>query len=229
MIIRQIRAGIAMLFGALSLPLLAHPFAPQLLFSYISHPQISLIQDELRQAYSNLGIELAFTPVASEREFILGNRGDVDGIAAKFAFAEEQLPDMVRVDVPLMTVEIYLVCSQSVVCQHQVLQDARKTIALVGGKTVLSEVLGDSPVRRIELSSHQQVLDMLGHKRIDYALLALSYKHIPMLGSQGIQIALPAVYKGKVYHYLHQRYAEQVADVERELRYVVERSNSISK
>lgn len=227
MLIRQLCAGILLLSGAFFQMAYAEPPPSVLLFSYISHPQISLIQNELRQAYANLGIELAFTPVASEREFIVGNRGEVDGITAKFAMAEEQLPDMVRANVALMEVEVYLVCAKTVVCQQQILQDASKMLALVGGKTVLSEALQSTKIRRMELSSHQQVLDMLAHKRIDYALLVLSYEHIRMIGPQGIQIALPAVYQGEVYHYLHRRYAELVPAVERELRYVVEQSNRL--
>ncbi|MBN7821913.1 hypothetical protein [Bowmanella yangjiangensis] len=219
-------AFLCLWLGAYSLTTGAAPARPSLLISTIEHPQISLIENDLRMAYDRLGITVQFTQVAGEREFMVGNRGEVDGIAAKFSLVEQQLPEMLKVNVPLMNVEVYLVCAADTVCQQPILDDPKQTVALLGGENAMSFALRHRKAQRLELVSHEQILKLLEIKRIKYAVVALSYENIQMIDSGGIQISLPAVYSDMVFHYLHRRYVDLIPSVERELGKVVRDSQS---
>ncbi|WP_102798629.1 hypothetical protein [Bowmanella denitrificans] len=219
---RQWCAPIIMLMGAQIFVAEAENNRPRLLISTIKHPQISLIEKDLSMAYSHLGIDLQFVEVAGEREFIVGNRGEVDGIAAKFSLVEQQLPEMLKVNVPLMNVEVYLVCASDSLCQQQILDDPTQTVGLLGGKNAMSFALRHRKIKRMELVSHAQILKLLELKRLKYAVLALSYQNIQMIDAAELQISLPAIYSDKVYHYLHSRYAGLLPEVEKALRKVVD-------
>ncbi|GAB3026645.1 hypothetical protein GCM10027098_24150 [Bowmanella dokdonensis] len=187
---------------------------PPLLFSHVEHPQIELIKPLLKQAYNSLQIPIEFVAIPPERELRAVERGEVDGITARTGFIESGLSHTFRVPVSLLDVNIYLICRIGVVCDPQMLNEPLVSVAVPSGDSIARLILKDRKALALELTSNDQLIELTGLGRIDFALFAVVASREELLADYRVQVAQPKILQTGVYHYLNERHRHLIPAVE---------------
>ncbi|GAA0375150.1 hypothetical protein GCM10009092_44250 [Bowmanella denitrificans] len=190
----------------------------KLLFSYIEHPQVGIVTDLLKSSYQSLGIELEFVKVAAERERIMAVNGELDGIAVRLSSMAPMLDNMRMVKVPLLKVQVRLVCRLGIECDNGLLDHTGIQIAVPQGSRMAADIVKKNQLKALWFTSNQQILDMLEMGRIDYGLTAyIDNRDFPFDASR-LQLAEVSIHNEAAYHFLHKRHARLMHQVELALR-----------
>ncbi|MDF2180098.1 hypothetical protein P2G88_17725 [Aliiglaciecola sp. CAU 1673] len=198
-----------------------------LLISYIEHPTASFLNQLLKDAYAELGLQLQFEPMPFERGRLMAIRGEVDGLAARVGPIAADLPNMIKVKVPLLKISIHLICSPQAACDNQVLEDPATTVAVPSGNNHADVIMKEHRAKTLDMKDLQQIMAMLANGRLSYGLFVIADRHDPQLGS--IQIAQPPLETQVVYHYLHVKHMALLPDLEKSLAKVVAAADSVDR
>ncbi|MES2263239.1 MAG: transporter substrate-binding domain-containing protein [Pseudomonadota bacterium] len=160
----------------------------------------------LQEAYRHIGIDLITATAPTERSLSDSNRGLLDGQLARIAGLEEQYPNLVRIPVPIVTVDAVAFTKQARfdVKGWDSLRPYR--IGIVQGQKFATN--GTRGMQVVSLPSTEQLfieldaghIDVAVSTRIEGVLMTRQIKaqHIILLEAPLEKIIL--------YHYVHQRH-----------------------
>lgn len=110
----------------------------KLTFSYTSHPVVDkVLLPLIRQAYQNLGIEVEFIAVESQRAQQLLNDGLVDGDVARIGQVASRIPNVVLVAL-LDKLSLSLRCRPDIQCNTEDVNNAELRIFMASSRATLA-------------------------------------------------------------------------------------------
>jgi ABC-type amino acid transport substrate-binding protein len=172
----------------------------------------------LQRVYSSLGYTLEFRPIPMLRSLKEANNGRLDGEICRMQAIASQYANLVRVGVPLCTIQVVAVAAQPLeLSGWEDFADLR--VARRRGAVGLNSML-PSEATVMVAPDVQKALDFVAGGRVDVALLARSNIYPWMHASQYKQLHVIPLQFGRIslYHYLHKDHADLVPRVESALR-----------
>ncbi len=188
-------------------------------FGYIDQPLSSMSLAVLKAAYEKLGytIETAKGPAA--RILADSNAGLSDGEVHRIAAISSQYPNLIRIDVPINTVEGMLIsCGKTYDLKN--IKDLEKyRVAVRIGNIYATNLTKDLP-NVTRTTSADKLLQLLLEGRVDLLLSdrpwAISQKGLP--GNECLRIQEPPLVTIPLYHYIHKRHRALVPAITRVLK-----------
>ncbi|RVT48147.1 transporter substrate-binding domain-containing protein [Rheinheimera sediminis] len=183
------------------------------------HPSIVLMQ----QVYQQCGYNMVLIVMPLERSAHESNKGHIlDAELSRTAEAAEILPNMLRIDVPIGYVRI-TAFSRDPQLQINHWQDLSAFRVDVLRGIYLAKINMQGLVYT-EVNSVSQAIQRLLSDRTDVvvALGDETEKLLKQQATQGIYTITPDLAKTQIYHYVHQRHAALVPQLEAALRQLVQ-------
>jgi len=178
----------------------------QLTFSYTSHPIVeSVLLPVVRQAYQNLGIEVEFVAVESQRAHQLLRDGLVDGDVARLSEVAYRMQNVVLVTM-LDKLSLSLRCRPDIPCTTEDVNNTKLRIFMASSRTTLAFLNLNYKAELYPLRDWSQINEMYQQNKIERFLwiegtLTLS----PVVENV---VVLPLDSKPlEIYHLLHKSYA----------------------
>lgn len=188
-------------------------------FGYIDQPLSYMSLAVLKAAYKKLGytIETAKGPAA--RILADSNAGLTDGEVHRIAAIAPQYPNLIRVDVPINTVEGMLISCGKTYNVKSIKDLEKYRIAVRIGNIYATTLTKDMP-QVTRTPDADKMLQLLLEGRVDLILSdrpwATSQKIIP--GNECLRIQEPPLVTTPLYHYLHKRHHALVPAITRVLK-----------
>lgn len=210
--------------GARAAPAEASVPPRTLRFSRIGQgPEIDRVESALREAYGRLTPpwKTEFVAMPAARALVESNQGRMDGETARIAGLEAEYANLHCVAVPLYinTNSAFVFGAGRVAPDSLDALQQLGRVGIVGGwKTAEEATTGWRNVVRV--SSHLSALQMLKLGRLD-AFLGRSEDSVRTLLQQGVRLAdypNQVVLRAPLFHYLHQKHADLVPAITRELQ-----------
>lgn len=158
------------------LPLLAVGSAQpnEYIVTYIEHEGIThFYVPLLKKAYEKIGVKAKFILVNDQRALRLLNQGLTDADTAKSLETIEQYPNVTYLPTPIGKIEVFFICQQAVTCNKSVLSDPNRSLAVIGAKEFYAELLADSRIKQVELTSFDILYKMFDQQKVDVAIVVL--------------------------------------------------------
>lgn len=168
----------------------------------------------LKTAYSRIGIEVKGKVLPANRALVDSNTGFTDGELCRIADIESEHPNLIRIPVPVMTVEImaYTVDNTFPVKGWKSLKKRRIGIK-AGIRYTEMQTHGMPNVLRS--TNHDTLFKLLAANRLDVVIATRSI-HPAQGGKKYVEtfyIHEPPLAKLQLYHYLHKKHAELVQPI----------------
>lgn len=173
----------------------------------------------LQTAYARIGVTVDGRLMPSARSLEQANRGMTDGEVMRIAAVSEESPDLIRIDVPVNTVEgILLTCRAYL---EQVSLDKARELRVgirIGNRYAEMLTKGFPHVTR--LPHMDNLLDLLLAGRLDAVLVDRYWAMTRMEQPEGEALLIndPPLAVIPLYHYLHRRRADLVPAITAELQ-----------
>lgn len=178
----------------------------------------------LRKAYASLGLQVEFVPWPLTRALVELNAGRLDGVAMRADAFFTQAPSARRVDVPLLTLQVYAFGRPPCPAAVSVEELARRRVAYQRGMVVTEALVPEAA--RLPANTPSDAFLMVGMGAADYALMLSTpwMSEMPVLTRQGslCRVATP-LSQSVLYHGVHESQVARVAPLEQALRGMRER------
>jgi polar amino acid transport system substrate-binding protein len=199
---------------------LSFPIAAQekLILSVIEGtPPAKAVSEILRQAYSQLGIQLKFQYFPALRGLVYSNKGETDGEAFRVDGIEKEYPNLVRVDVAVRMDLMYLfvkkgkgfvvngwgsIPKEYSLCYQRGIKFAEYAVVEYGLQAETVETT-EQLFRKLQRDRNDVIL--AGGSEGAQLISQLQYDNI-------IRLA-PPIYTTYLYHYLHREHADLVPKI----------------
>jgi polar amino acid transport system substrate-binding protein len=202
--------------------------AQELVFS---SPEIHEIEGRVTEiitrAYRQLGIDVALLALPAKRSSRSANTGKTDGEAARDAENEQELPNLIRVDVPIRTAPMHLYVRAG----EEFSVDGWESIPdgyVLGYRRGVSFV--EAAITQYDLTamangSEDKLFKQLVSRRLDVVVdnSADADRIIAAQQLKNIVRLDPPVRINVLYHYLHKKHAQLVPEITRVLQAMVDR------
>ncbi|MFG6490197.1 substrate-binding periplasmic protein [Roseateles sp. BYS78W] len=173
----------------------------------------------LRKAYASLGLQVEFVPWPLQRAQVELNAGRLDGVAMRAEAFFTQTPAIRKVDVPLLTLNVYAFgrppCPTSLAPEDL----ARRRITYQRGMVAVELMVPEASRLPANTPSDAFLNTSIG--AADYALVLTTpwMAEVPLQTRQGklCRVATP-LSRTLLYHGVHESQAERVAPLEQALR-----------
>ena len=170
----------------------------------------------LREAYRRLGITLEIQQFAGDVGNDRINSGAVDGMLARSDGIEARFPNVVQVGVPVVYVDVAVYSRDSTLRVRDWRDLSNVTVATVRGMFYLERSVGDLHVRFVD--TYGELYPLLLNRQVDAVVtsdlqMRMTLRPMP----QGI-VRNNILASYMLYHYLHNKHAELVPEVERVLK-----------
>lgn len=205
-------------------PALAQDAPPLRLATNVERSYFPPAEALLRKAYASLGLQVEFVQWPLNRALVELNAGRLDGVAMRTDIFFAQTPSLRKVDVPLLTLQVYAFgrppCPASVSLEEL----ARRRIAHQRGMVAVEALVPEAV--RLPANAPSDAFLMVGIGAADYALMLSTpwMSEMPVLTRQGslCRVAAP-LSQTVLYHGVHESQAVRVAPLEQALRAMRER------
>jgi len=165
------------------------------------------IEQKLRAAYRQLGYQISLTQLPSGRSLSMTNAGLYDGELFRIDSAATEFPNLVKVPVPLATIELKAFTLASRLLPTHWQQEQKLRIGMVRGFRLAM----DYPVAGnvVLVTSAQQAVQMLLQDRID-VLLDDEATVRAVLGPEFSRVRMaPEVLAGaELFHFIHRKHQD---------------------
>ncbi|WP_343562144.1 hypothetical protein [Kiloniella sp. b19] len=177
----------------------------------------------LRQAYRKVGVEVAFVGYPAERQLQAVSKGQVDGDALRVALIENKYKNLVRVNIPLLTLRGYAYTNREDIEEYstKVLDE----YSLIHERGILWSENVLEGRQASEAASSPELFKMLDEKRADIALgteisaeEALRSIKEP---KSVIRKLYPPITVMRTYHYLHDSHRHLAPKLEAALKEII--------
>lgn len=175
----------------------------------------------LERAYDELGRGIRYNSVPLARSYLEANSGRLDGLRGRVGTAAQNYPNLIKVDVPLLTFNVVLIVNKEA-CR-KVTPDSEQPcdinqlskVGTVRGFKALQDYRQANPLPFdvLELVSREQTLDMLTTDKLQAVILTESlvaeelFENHPYWSSY----LLTSV---SLYHYLNKKHEKLVGDIQ---------------
>nr|WP_319386579.1 transporter substrate-binding domain-containing protein [uncultured Roseibium sp.] len=170
-------------------------------------------------AYAALGIRVDLVRAPRSRTLVLSSTGQVDGEVVAGSAIEARYPSLMRVDVPLMTVEVMVFTCSEGLSSSQGPGLASKRVGRLAGAVVL-ENLTQNFQDVWEGENFEELFDMLKLGRLDAVLGARqvleAYRAENEIGC--IRVIDEPLRSVRLFHYLHEKNADLIPSVRSALK-----------
>lgn len=173
-------------------------------------PLVDQVFPTVKEAYAQLGIEASWISLPGERSVQLLNVGKYDGDVMHPAGLDKPYPNLVRVDVPLISVDAIVVTTGRVIpvngwsslnAYHVCIRRGIKAIELAAKELPHVDVIDD----------YRAVFDMLKAKRCELAVLPRdAWIEAQRLDVTALHELEPPVQSWHMYHYVTKAHADLI-------------------
>jgi polar amino acid transport system substrate-binding protein len=206
------------LLGASSLQ--AQASDKELVFSTIQGSFNGLLAEAvLKEVYGRLGIAITTIPASGSRALEDAENGITDGEVQRIRRIGELNPTLLRVEVPLFPLEAVVFVKDAPIQLDGVASLKPYNVGIVRG-VLYAEEMSKQLDHVTRLTDHAQLFQLLDRGRLD-AVIINRYSGLYTLqqeGITGIHTLQPPLLKRDLYHYLHEKHADLVPQVEAVLR-----------
>ncbi|WP_174873129.1 substrate-binding periplasmic protein [Vogesella oryzae] len=211
------RRLLALLVLLLTQPVLATA-APLLRLSTINQEPVGdTAAAVLQRAYAQLGIKLELVHLPAIRALAAANRGETDGDVARYSDIEVDNPQLLRVPVPIMQLEISAVTRGLAFPLSGSASLAPYRVCVRRGIKPTDDYTQD--LNRFTSNSESHMLVMLLAGRCQVALLSqYVWPEVERLSAGPLRLIQPPLLHITLYHYLHQRHAALLPRITRVLQ-----------
>ncbi len=178
----------------------------------------------LRKAYASLGLQVEFVQWPLNRAQVELNAGRLDGVAMRTDLFFTQVSSVRRVDVPLLTLQVYAFGRPPCPAAVSLEELARRRVAHQRGMVAVEALVPEAA--RLPANTPSDAFLTVGLGVADYALMLSTpwMSELPVLTRQGslCRVAAP-LSQTVLYHGVHESQAARVAPLEQVLRAMRER------
>lgn len=144
----------------------------EFVISYVEHEGIiKYYVPLLKHAYKKIGIEPTFSLINDQRALRLLDNGIIDADTAKSLETIDNYESIVYLPTPISRIEVFFICQQAVPCDRSILKNADLSLAVIGANEFYAELLQDSKINLIELTSFQVLFKVFEQKKVDAAIV----------------------------------------------------------
>jgi len=162
----------------------------------------------LKTAYSRIGVEVKGKALPANRALVDSNTGYIDGELCRIAAIESNHPNLIRIPIPVMTVEIMAYTSGNTfpVTGWESLEEQR--IGIKAG-IQYTEMQTQGMPNVLRTTNHDNLFQLLAADRLDVVIATRSI--CPIQGGKScieeFYVHEPPLAKLRLYHYLHKKHA----------------------
>ncbi len=178
----------------------------------------------LRKAYASLGLQVEFVQWPLNRAQVELTAGRLDGVAMRTDIFFTQVPTVRKVNVPLLTLQVYAFSRPPCAASVSLDELARSRVAHQRGMVAVEALVPESV--RLPANTPSDAFLMVSLGVADYALMLSTpwMSELPVLTRQGSLCRVTAPLSQTVlYHGVHESQAARVAPLEQALRAMRER------
>ncbi|MGL1861021.1 MAG: transporter substrate-binding domain-containing protein [Pseudodesulfovibrio sp.] len=173
----------------------------------------------MREAYGRLGYDIIVRQLPAERALVTSDSGSVDGEAGRLSVIEKSNLNLIRVPTPIYETRV-VVWSLD---KDLDVSEGWKSVAryklgtLLGFKYVEAKTY---KMNRVLVPTNEKLFEMLKHKRIDIVVLSLfeGLTTLKGMGLDNVYTLDPPLGVLPVYHYLHEKNAKLVPQIDKVFR-----------
>ncbi len=160
----------------------SHAQSDEFIVSYVEHEGIiHYYMPLLKKAYQRIGIDVKFVLINDQRALKLLNSGQIDADTAKSLETVHTYESIVYIPKPISKIEVFFLCQQTIQCDKSVLKDKKKILGVIGANEFYRELLSDSTIKQVELTSFETLFKMFDQKKVDVAIVVLDAYSLPKL------------------------------------------------
>lgn len=193
----------------------------KMVFSGMDSPHAKVVFNVLKEAYSELGIEIEHRSYPILRSIKSAGSGKVDGQLFKVAGIEEEYTELIKIPVPVDYFELTVLKPSGTpdILQWNDLKDLKvgyyRGVFYLKKKTALEGIIDTR-----EIDTHEQLVKMIQHGRIDVALTAriAGWQTLQGLKSEQVVLQRTPIQKVYVHHYLNKKHSSIVPKITSILR-----------
>lgn len=144
----------------------------QYVISYVEHEGIiKYYVPLLEQAYKKIGITPTFSLINDQRALRLLNDGMIDADTAKSLETIDNYESIVYLPTPISRIEVYFICQQEIQCDRSILNNRELSLAVIGANEFYKELLGNTQISLVELTSFQVLFKVFEQQKVDAAIV----------------------------------------------------------
>lgn len=157
----------------------------------------------LREAYRSLGMDLQLKYYPPERSLLHSNQGDVDGELFRLPVIENKYTNLKRVDVPLGTIDFYVVVADTALTIQDWSDIGNKRVIILRGIKHLQ--LRTEGMKVTQVSSERKAFYLLQNGRADMYIGVNPRVSLKRAKVEDLYIKYPPIETLTKYHYLHKK------------------------
>lgn len=144
----------------------------EFVISYVEHEGIiKYYVPLLKHAYKKIGIEPTFSLINDQRALRLLDNGLIDADTAKSLETIDNYDSIVYLPTPISRIEVFFICQQGIPCSRDILANGDLTLAVIGANEFYAELLENSKINLVELTSFQVLFKVFEQKKVDAAIV----------------------------------------------------------
>jgi len=189
-----------------------------LVFSAVQAPVVDISELVLKQAYQRIGIKIRIIKQPGKRALRSSNSGKTDGEVMRSKGINAQYSNLIMIPVPVNYVD-FVVFTKNVEFTVNGPQSLKPYKVGVRRGVKLSEGLTKG-LNPLVVDREEQLLSILDRGRVDVILMSRigGLAQIKKLKLKGIKILEPPLATGGLYHYLHMKHENLVAEITESLK-----------
>ncbi len=146
----------------------------EFVISYVEHEGIiKYYVPLLKHAYKKIGIEPTFSLINDQRALRLLDNGVIDADTAKSLETIDNYDSIVYLPTPISRIEVYFICQQKLQCDRSILNNSELSLAVIGANEFYAELLANSRINQVELTSFQVLFKVFEQNKVDAAIVVL--------------------------------------------------------
>ncbi|WP_316896741.1 transporter substrate-binding domain-containing protein [Pseudodesulfovibrio indicus] len=173
----------------------------------------------LEAAYGRMGIEITGKKLPAARSLALADKGELDGEVNRIPAIERDYPGLIRVDVPINSVEGVIVTNGRTL-ENATLETLRTMRVGIKIGNKYAELLTNGFPELTRMPDENKLMQLLLAGRLDALLVDRAWALTQVRDPDGdrLRINEPPLAVIPLYHYLHDRHAGLVPGITAELR-----------
>jgi len=144
------------------------------LIRYVEHDGIiNYYVPLLDRAYQKIGIKPNFVLINDQRAMRLLDKGKLDADTAKSLESIENYQNITYLPTPISKIEVYFICQLNIKCDLSLLTDRNLSLGIIGANEFYQELLRDSKIKLVEITSFNQLMSMFEQQKFDVGIIVL--------------------------------------------------------
>ncbi|QOL26686.1 hypothetical protein LP316_05135 [Thalassotalea sp. LPB0316] len=185
----------------------------QMLISYISHPDAETYKPLIIKTYNDIGIDVEFINMTSERGLLSVSSGLIDGDLIRVDKSVQEIEGVILVKPKLTKADMYLICAPNVPCDKRVLHTSPDIFASKRTAHLLKSYLPtDFSGQVIEIEHLALIPELIKRKRGSYGIY---YKPSNQLAPEiALNFQSYLIDQFNAYHIIGERHAALLPELE---------------